>query len=161
MIKLLIPPIILVLGAGAGVFGGSYLRPAEETSATVSDGESEQKDTAAGDSEEEASVEFIKFNNQFIVPVVEDDAVRSLVVVSLGLEMMAGETGSAFSAEPKLRDLFLQILFDHANIGGFDAEFTNARNLDFLKDALTISAQSILGDSVVSVLITDLARQDV
>lgn len=156
-----IPLIVLVAGTGAGIAGGIYLQPQGDEEALEVD-ITPATDGAKGElSDSETDVEFVKLNNQFIIPVVDRDTVRSLVVVSLGLEISSNETGSVFSAEPKLRDAFLQVLFDHANVGGFDREFTNFRNLDYLREALTATARSILGKAVVSVLITDLARQDV
>ena len=65
-----------------------------------------------------------------------------------------------YSKEPKLRDSFLQVLFDHANIGGFDGAFTNANNLAVLRGALREVAQKDMGDQVTDVLIVEIARQD-
>jgi len=155
-----IPIIALILGAGAGAFGGLSLQPADGESQMESQESKAEKETEA-DLGDASDLQFIKLNNQFIVPVISNESVTSVVVVTLGLEVASGETTQIFSAEPKLRDAFLQVLFDHANIGGFEAEFTNARNLSFLREALTATAQDVLGVKVVGVLITDLARQDI
>ena len=65
-------------------------------------------------------MEYVKLSNQFVVPVVKGKTVVSLVVLSLSLEVPEGQKDAVFRREPKLRDSFLQVLFDHANIGGFD-----------------------------------------
>ena len=59
-----------------------------------------------------------------------------------------------------LRDQFLEVLFAHANMGGFRGSFTDVNNLDVLRRALLDSARAVLGDTVTGVLITDLGRRD-
>ena len=105
--------------------------------------------------------EYVKLNNQFVVPVVNDDRVDALVVMSLSLELEPGQRETVYAREPKLRDVFLQVLFDHANMGGFQGNFTSGSNLEILRKSLTEAAQNILGPIVKGVLIFDLARQDV
>ena len=67
---------------------------------------------AAKEKEEEmeAQREYVKLSNQFVVPVVKNERVSSLVVLSLSVEVKAGTSQDMFSHEPKLRDLFLQAL---------------------------------------------------
>lgn len=164
----LIPVLLLVLGTAAGGVAGSFLRPETavdetgsnpaETPETMAENEDAKQTGRPG---EGTDLEFVRLNNQFVVPVLSDQTVTALVVVSLSIEVDATQTGPVYSAEPKLRDAFLQVLFDHANIGGFHGEFTNSRNMDILREALTNTARNILGESVSAVLITDLARQDV
>ncbi len=60
-----------------------------------------------------------------------------------------------------MRDSFLQVLFDHANAGGFDGAFTEAGAMDQLRGALREVAQRDLGEELVKdVLILEIARQD-
>eukprot|EP00903_Cladosiphon_okamuranus_P021954 g20186.t1 len=104
--------------------------------------------------------EYVKLNNQFIVPVVTDGRVGALVVMSLSVEVKIGSRETVFLREPKLRDVFLQELFDHANQGGFKGAFTNSNTLDVLRNSLTEAGRNVLGDQLLDVLITDIARQD-
>jgi hypothetical protein len=83
-----------------------------------------------------------------------------MVVLSLSLEVEAGSTEAVYQREPKLRDVFLQVLFDHANVGGFSGSFTDGSNLVVLRTSLKEAAALVLGTSVKDVLITDIARQD-
>ena len=110
--------------------------------------------------EPEAEPEYVKLNNQFVIPVVQAGQVAALVVVSLSLEVKAGSTETVFAREPKLHDVFLQVLFDHANAGGFAGSFTDGSNLVVLRQALKEVAMQVLGDIVSDVLIVDIARQD-
>ena len=105
-------------------------------------------------------IEFIKLNNQFVIPIVQGERVETLVIMSLSIELEAGNSELIYRREPKLRDSFLQVLFDHANMGGFRGEFTNTANLEVLRSGLLEVAQGVVGKVVTGVLITDIARQD-
>ena len=83
-----------------------------------------------------------------------------MVILTLSLEVTQGTTEQVYAREPKLRDAFLQLLFDHANTGGFRGSFTDAANLVILRKGLLDIAKGILGDIVTDVLITDIVRQD-
>ena len=86
---------------------------------------------------------------------------QALVVASLSVEVTQGMTETVYAREPKLRDVFLQIMFDHANIGGFNGSFTAGQRMDILRSALLDGARSVLGSEARDVLITEIARQDV
>ena len=104
--------------------------------------------------------EFAKLSNQFVVPVMEKGRVSAMVILSLSLEVRNGTTSLAFAAEPKLRDVFLQVLFDHANTGGFTGAYTDSANLLLLRKALLEAAMGVLKENVSNVLIVDIVRQD-
>ena len=105
--------------------------------------------------------EYVKLNNQFVVPIVSDERVDALVVMSLSVEVNQGQKETIYAREPKLRDEFLQVLFDHANMGGFRGAFTNSNNLDVLRRSLFEAAEKAAGGVVTDVLIVEIARQDV
>ena len=86
--------------------------------------------------------------------------VEALVVASLSIEVSSGGSQAGYEREPKLRDVFLQVMFDHANIGGFEGAFTAGERMDILRSALLDAARSVLGADVKDVLITEIARQD-
>ena len=148
MIRKLFPLILGLAGLGAGIGAGVFLRQAP------------QEQAATADAEPKVPPEYVKLNNQFVIPVVESGQVAALVVVSLSLEVTTGSTETVFAREPKLRDVFLQVLFDHANAGGFRGSFTDGSNLIVLRQALKEVAVQVLGDMVNNILIVDIARQD-
>jgi len=169
MLRLLLPVLLLLLGVGGGVGAGMFLRPDSEApdEATESDQAEDAGDgqtAAPGPGESAATAtgttEYVRLNNQFVVPIVRNGAVRSLVVMSLTIEVDAGQNGVVFNQEPRLRDAFLRVMFAHANAGGFDGSFTQAAAMDPLREALGEAALAILGAMVHDVLIVDITRQD-
>ena len=150
MRMLVIPGLLALLGLGAGVGAAILTRPAEPPS-----------DTAETAAQPPATPrDYARLSNQFVVPIVENGRVSALVILSLSLEVEAGQTEAVFAREPKLRDAFLQILFAHAAAGGFRGNFTEAGAVATLRHALREAAQSVLGPSASDVLISDLVRQD-
>lgn len=145
MIRKLVPVLIALAGLGGGVGAGFALRPAAEPPKAE---------------EPPPPPEYAKLNNQFVVPVLSEGRVSSMVILSLSLEIAPGQAATVYAAEPKLRDAFLRVLFDHANAGGFRGSFTDGSNLVLLRQALGESAMGVLGDTVRGVLITDIVRQD-
>jgi hypothetical protein len=158
MIRKLLPVILALIGIGVGIGAGIALRPAPAPL-------TEQEAAAAAEKAKaelppDQQPEFVKLNNQFIVPVVKDARVSAMVILALSLEVKTGMTPDIYAREPKLRDGFLQVLFQHANAGGFDGAFTDGDNLVLLRRALLESAQKTMGTGVSDVLISDIARQD-
>lgn len=163
--KKLLPILLIVLGIGGGAGAGLMLRPAPEMPMAPVEGAEEgamvEAKAPEDPAEEELSDrEYVKMNNQFIIPVITEEKIGALVVMSISLEMELGGQELVYAREPKLRDAFLQVMFDHANVGGFDGAFTNSNNLDILRAALFGVARRVLGETVSDVLITDIARQD-
>jgi len=166
----ILPPLLALLGLGAGVGAGLLLRPSDTADPKAAPTEAEAGHAAdphaAGAGSEGAThggaplFDYVKLNNQFVIPVVENGHVVSLVILSLGLETRPGARETVFAIEPKLRNRFLQVLFDHANAGGFRNRFTEAETLDTLRHALLENARLDLGDLVNDVLIMDIVRQD-
>ncbi|MDV7141380.1 flagellar basal body-associated FliL family protein [Tropicimonas sp. TH_r6] len=181
--RFVLPLVLALIGAGAGVGAGLYLKPAEESGVHTeethgenaeqhaeptesdnahSDGHTSSSDHGDEDAHDPTSTdsEFTKLNNQFVVPVLTDGKVKSMVVLSLSLETPIGKRELVYSREPRIRDTFLQVLFDHANVGGFDGEFTRGDQMDVLRQELRLAAKQLLGADIYDVLITDIARQD-
>lgn len=162
MAKILLLVMVLV-GAAGGVGAGLAMRPmpadpVDVASCTDLDPHMPVPEAEAAYAPKNTA--FVKLNNQFVVPVVEADRISSLVVISLSLEVTEGFQETVFGQEPKLRDAFLQVMFDHANTGGFDGAFTSSGKMDSLRRALQEAAKKLLGDQLIGVLIVDVVRQD-
>ena len=163
MIRKLLPVVLTIIGTGSGIGAGLLLLPQPGEEATDPEATGEAREAASATKAEETSGrhEFVQLNNQFIVPLVEGDRIGAMVVLSLSVEVDRGGAQTVYALEPKLRDGFLQVLFDHANRGGFEGEFTNADSMGVLRRVLLEAAQDRLDQSVHAVLITEIARQDV
>jgi flagellar FliL protein len=167
--RLILPVILSVVGMGAGVGAGFALRPeapAEETAASEASAAapvecaSPLMPVAAGTPGPAGPSEFVRLGNQFVIPVLGDKKIAAMVMLSFSLEVGDGPLkDAALEREPKIRDAFLSVLFDHSNAGGFDGNFINPEALDDLRRALLETARGQLGPGVRDVLITDLLRQ--
>lgn len=184
MIRKLLPVLLALFGLGGGIGVGMFLKPAPDYAAAAeapaaggdaaaepapAEGDAAHAEPAAPPgtqtvpktAEGEAPThDYVKLNNQFVVPVVLNGQVASMVILALSLEVAVGGTEQVYALEPKLRDAFLQVMFDHANSGGFTGDFTSSKNMVVLRDALREVAIKTLGATVTDVLITDMARQD-
>ncbi|GAB4267509.1 MAG: flagellar basal body-associated FliL family protein [Pararhodobacter sp.] len=167
--KKLLPILFLLLGLGAGVGAGIALRPADHAEVAQGDGHVEAADdghaeaaatTTVHYTPRPADTETVRLPNQFVVPLIEDGRVRAMVVIGLALELTAGHHFNLASDEARLRAVFLQLLFDHANIGGFEGVFTSGEALLSLRRTLREAARLEIGPEVYDVLITELLRQE-
>lgn len=157
--KRILPLLIIIIFVGGGAGAGFFLRPApeivEEEPVEGADAEVEKEEEV-----KDEDIAFVKLNNQFIVPIVKKDAVAALVVLSITLETSTEHSEMLYAKEPKVRDAFLRVLFDHAYGGGFDGSFTTSPSLDALRYALLEAAHSEIGPEILDILITDIVRQD-
>lgn len=167
MIAKLIPIVFLVLGMAAGASAALFMEKSGTPSGeekTAPNSKTSEKGTEIGPSEngKEGSEEkeYVRLANQFVVPVIERGKIRSLVVLTISIETSPGHQEEIFAKQPKLRDSFLEVLFDYSNTGGFAGAFTNTTALQSLKADLTRVARRELGEFVDAVLIEDIMRQD-
>lgn len=162
MKKIIIPAALAIVGLGGGVAGGMLLKPTPEPPVECLE---DDPDCTPPEPMEEASTlqidfEYIRLDGQFIVPVMESDRVRAMVVLSLTIEAEGGLESNITAIQPKIRDAFLQVLFDHAQSGGFDGPFTTGQPMRDLRSSLRARAQDLLGPKAKGVLVTDIIRQD-
>ncbi len=158
MKPIILPAALLFLGLGGGV-GAAYILP-QPTTATDCAATPEHNVAAETPPEPETPREYARLNNQFVVPVIGDGRIRSLMSLGLTIEVPQGTQADVFAVEPRLRDSFLQVMFDHANLGGFDGDFTASTPMRSLRSGLLAAAHEVLGDGVSDVLILDITRQD-
>jgi len=166
MLRLLLPILLMLAGLAGGVFAGRMLSDAAEPAAAEgSDGQDDDgaeatEEDGAGQDAPDNRYEYLRLNNQFIVPLIRHGSVRSLVVLSLTLEIESGATETVYDREPRLRDALLRVMFAHANVGGFDGSFTSVEAMTPLREGLREAARQVLGEIAHDVLITDIVRQD-
>ena len=106
MIRKILPILLGLLGLGLGIGAGIFLRPAAQEHAVVEEAPLDPS----------LAPDYIKMANQFIVPVMVKGKVSAMVILSLSLEVLSGSTEQVYKLEPKLRDQFLQVMFDHVSL---------------------------------------------
>lgn len=168
--KKLLPVILPLIGLAGGAVAGFALKPAPEPAheeAVAGDGhgaahapEKKSKGPEVDENGEEILRDYVKMHDQFIVPLVMENRVGALIVVSLSIETDQGLTEEVYRREPKLRDEFLKVLFRHAQSGAFDGVFTAGPVMRDLRGSLLVAAQDVLGMVAHDVLVTDILRQD-
>ena len=108
MIKILLPLFSTLLGIAGGVAAAMYLGGSD--AAVDAEVEEQHSDEAIV---EEVDLETVKLPNQFVVPVITRNRVRAMVILTVALDVPTGQADAVRTAEPKLRDVFLQTrLFD-------------------------------------------------
>lgn len=113
-----------------------------------------------GEASENNGSSIMKFSRQFIVPVIRQNGVGSLVALDINLELSESADENVYLREPKLRDAILSALLKLSNEGAFNDQLLQPENMEDIRAGLYASAQSILGDDVSGVLILNIARQD-
>lgn len=163
MLKKLLPVMTFTMGLAGGGTAALMLSPDQEAGAqrNASTGKTipEDADTPAKPLPQE-KLEFVKLPTQFVVPVILDARVRAMVILTIAIEIEAGQGDTVRALEPKLRDEFLAELFGIAAHGGFTDDIITRQSLDIVKRALSERAKTVLGVAAVNVLVTDMARQD-
>lgn len=159
--KFLLPIVLCLLGIAVG-FGSSKAVPLMQVAlndeCTLDTTETHPLEVAEIES---TSSEYLKLSNQFVVPIVRENDVGALAVLSLSLEVKEGQKEAVFEMEPKIRNELLAVLFDHANEGAFDGQFASRNNLDLLQTRLLASVREATDNQVTDVLITDIVRQNI
>jgi flagellar protein FliL len=155
----LVPILLIVLGLSAGLGAGYVMRPLPEVADTAPEVTDSSPPIQASLARPEG-IEVLRMPNPFLIPLIGDGRVRAMVVVSLALELLPGHRVDLQRDEPRLRAVFLQMLFDHANLGGFDGVFTGGEQLLSLRRSLLEAARSEFAGSVHDILIVDLTRQE-
>ncbi|QIK40625.1 flagellar basal body-associated FliL family protein [Pontivivens nitratireducens] len=149
--RLLFILLLVLASAGGGAGSAWFLRPGSEVM---------EVGNAAEDPQDLEHYSYVELQNQFVVPLTEGDTVTGLVAVSLAIEGKKGEEQTILHAEPRLRDAFLRVLFEHARADGFQGDFTNDTSMAELRSRLSAAALDNLGQIVSGVLITSVTRQD-
>jgi flagellar protein FliL len=188
--KQFIPAILVVFGIVAGGAGGHFLKsmsantpksgehePAEasedketnkaDAAHTNDEGKKETKKSAKkdahGGSEETASSSgsvYHKFSREFIVPIMEDGRVKSLVILNINLEAESSISQTLFEMEPKLRDNIMTTLIGLSGDGVTFDNLTDVDSYETIRSMILMNLETIVASGITNVLIVDMARQD-
>jgi len=123
MKKIIVPILLLGLGTGAGIGAAIFLKeePVAQDQAHAVDCVAPQNTQeleemlTEPDPDDVVSAEYVTLDNQFVVPIVKDDKIDALIVLTVNIEVPAGGKDIVTLAEPKLRDK-ISVIFLTASI---------------------------------------------
>jgi flagellar basal body-associated protein FliL len=189
--KSIITVIITIVCIIAGGFGGNLLRTMTSGSSQPEaeaghaggaaegekgeDDQAEKKDEPAKkpdkkdgkhgedgkDGDAAKAVIYYKFTREFVVPIMRDGRVSSLVIMNLNLEADASIERKLFDMEPKLRDNIMTTLITLSNDGTTFESMTSVKNYESIRSLVLQNLGSVINDGITNVLIVDLAKQDI
>lgn len=180
--KHLITAFVAIACIVAGGVGGHFLRSAgtgsevaaEENSA---DGEGGYSDAsapepakastndshgkAAGGGRSASALTYYRFSREFIVPLIDNGRVSSLVILNINLELDSAASQNLFSMEPALRDNIMTTLITLSNDGRTFESISSIENYESLRAMILMNLKKLAPTGINNVLILDMARQDI
>ncbi len=175
MIKSVLKTAVLMIAVVAGGVGASFYKDMSaggsaeahddgHSKATKKDSHSKEKQSdkkdSHGKSDGDGDVRYQKFKRQFVIPVMGEKKIKSLVIMNFNLELNGDAPSNSFSLEPKLRDAFMRDLLALSNEGIFNGDFTSPETFETIRETLLGSSRRILNEGVNDVLILDIAKRD-
>lgn len=170
MVKGILKIVVLIVAVVAGGMGASFYKsvsasdtPGHETEShgeKDSHDKSKKSDDGHDKSSDSGTTSYMKFKRQFVIPVMKDNKIESLVIMNFNIEMNDAAPENSFNQEPKLRDAFMRSLLNLSNEGVFDDDLTSPETFDYIRETLVGAARGILSQGVENVLILDVAKRD-
>ena len=117
------------------------------------------KDGKEGDAA--PAVIYYKFTREFVVPIIRNGRVSSLVILNLNLEADASMGRKLYDMEPKLRDNIMTTLITLSNDGTTFESMTSVKNYESIRSLVLQNLGSVVKEGITNVLIADLAKQDI
>lgn len=191
MTKILTPVLIILgifAGAfGANFLKGSPAEPAAAEAGEKADGEYPKEDKKKDDGHKDekkdkksdkgkkgdakankgkdgyggSSITYYKFTREFIIPLMNESEIESLVILNINLEVDSSASPSLFTLEPKLRDNIMTTLIELSNDGTTLDYIGNVESYETVRSMVLKNLREILGEGILNVLIVDMAKQEV
>ena len=168
--KKIFPILLILAGIAGGGAAGMMLKPGPDGGGMAGDaaegagdggamGDAGDGDAFSGEVGETAR-DYVEIGRQMIIPVVEGDRTRALMMFELAVDVPLEMRETVFLHEPRLRDAFLRELFAMSHTGAFLETYTDDMIVEELRRKLLAAAQKLLGPDVADVLILDIMRQE-
>ena len=182
--KLVITSVVAIIFIALGSFAGVMLKTPSSAAAASDEAAAEaddhgdelkkdakkddhghaKKDAKKGDkyasSGGSGNSEYYKFSREFVVPVMRNEQVKSLVILHINLETASGVADDLFSEEPKLRDNIMTTLIGLSNDGRTLDEPTQIDNYEMIRSMVLMNLRDAFSDGIINVLIVDMAKQE-
>ena len=105
-------------------------------------------------------VSFYKFSREFVVPVIRDSKVDSLVILNIALEVDGETSQKLFALDPKLRDNIMSSLITLSNEPAVFDNMTQVENYERIRREVLENLSNVVPEGIENVLILDFAKQD-
>ncbi|MEP1142620.1 MAG: hypothetical protein ABJH52_02780 [Henriciella sp.] len=179
--KLVITSVVAIIFIALGSFAGVVLKSPSEAAAAHSDEDAEHKEEGHegdhkddhkaddkkhgkkddhGKSSSSSDSAFYKFSREFVVPVMREGQVKSLVILHINLETDPAVSEKLFSEDPKLRDNIMTTLIGLSNDGRTLERPTDINNFETIRAMVLMNLRDSVSDGIKNVLIIDMAKQD-
>ena len=103
---------------------------------------------------------YYKFSREFVVPIIEDDRVKSLVILNLNLQIDTASSQNLFSQEPALRDNIMTTLITLSADDEIFNSLNSIEHYETIRSMILNNLQNSFSTGIENVLILDMARQD-
>jgi len=107
-----------------------------------------------------SDVVYFKFTREFVVPIMHDRKVSSLVILNINLEADADISSTLFSMEPKIRDNIMTTLIELSNDGKTFDNITDVESYETIRAMVLMNLQKAVPTGIENILIVDIAQQD-
>lgn len=172
--KLVLTSLVAVIFIALGSFAGVVLKSpapaqASETAEHAEDDHADDKPAAKkddhgkahkGDKAASGDSAYYKFSREFVVPVMRDGQVKSLVILHISLETDSATSVKLFSEEPKLRDNIMTTLIGLSNDGRTLEQPTDINNYETIRSMVLMNLKDSISDGIRNVLIVDVGKQN-
>ena len=119
-----------------------------------------KKDTSGHGGSGSSDVIYFKFTREFVVPIMRERKVESLVILNINLEVDSSVSSKLFSMEPKIRDNIMTTLIQLSNDGKTFENITDVESYETIRAMVMMNLQKTLPTGLENVLIVDIAQQD-
>jgi hypothetical protein len=181
--KNILSAIVVVVCIIVGGIGGNFLKngagapsgASEHTSAPKDksqaakkagghgSGPAEKKDSHAAKGNHGSlapgTVDYFKFTREFVIPVMRESRVESLVILNINLEVDSNVTSKLFAMEPKIRDNIMTTLIELSNDGATLEAIASLENYESIRATVLMNLQKVVPEGIKNVLIVDMAKQ--
>jgi flagellar basal body-associated protein FliL len=123
--------------------------------------EKKDKGGHGGEASSSSAVVYYKFTREFVVPIIRENHVESLIILNLNLEADAEISQKLFEMEPKLRDNIMTTLITISNDGHTFESITDVESYESVRSMILANLKSVVSTGIHNVLIMDMAKQDV
>lgn len=124
-------------------------------------GKSDKKDAHGKEASATGGIVYYKFTREFVVPIIRNGRVQSLVILNLNIEADESISQKLFEMEPKLRDNIMTTLITLSNDGKTFESMTTVENYESIRSMVLMNLKTVVSTGINNVLIVDFAKQEV